>query len=364
MRHGLPPARPGLAVTLVTLGLLAGACTTPPTLPTPPPPGPVQHVIHISVDGLHSDAVPTLGRADAPNFFRLREQGAFTDNARTDPKLANTLPDHASELTSRGVFGDAGHGLIINDDLGPPATLRLIKGSYVPGVFDVVHDAGFSTGFFASKTKFALLERSWNPVHGARDRTGVNNGRDKVDVTVIDGNMAAVVAAFVTEMARSRFTYAFVHLREPDSTGHRADWSLANGSDYLQSVIAVDGLLGDILDLVETDPALAGRTAVILTSDHSGELGTNFHLLLPDVDFIESGIISFYVWGPGIPAGADLYALNPSTRSDPGRSIPGYNAPLQPVRNGDAANVALDLLGLPAVPGSTINAAQDLATSN
>ncbi|MEI6607468.1 MAG: hypothetical protein WCP35_19330, partial [Verrucomicrobiota bacterium] len=61
--------------------------------------------------------------------------------------------------------------------------------------------------------------------------------------------------------------------------------------------------------------------------------------------------------------GSDLYAINPTTRSAPAAAAnPPYSGP-QPVRNGDAANLALSLLGLGPVPGSTIDRAQDLGVA-
>ena len=320
-------------------------------------------MIHISVDGLRPDAVTTLGPELAPNFFRLRNEGAFTDNARTDPKIANTLPNHASEFTGRGVFGLDGHGWFINDDPGEPITLHLFKVSYVTSVFDVAHDFGLSTALYANKEKFSVFDRSWNEINGAKDRTGADDGRDKIDTYFFDADMATIANAFVVDIARSNYHYAFLHLREPDSTGHASTWDLTPGSDYLKAVVDVDAVLGDILKLVETDPELLGTTAIILTSDHGGELGTTFHVLKPKAGLIESGIVPFYVWGPGVAAGADLYALSPTTRQDPGTGIPPFSDPLQPIRNGDAANLVLDLLSLPPIRGSTINAAQDLATN-
>ncbi|MFC1642507.1 hypothetical protein ACFL5O_07445 [Myxococcota bacterium] len=55
---------------------------------------------------------------------------------------------------------------------------------------------------------------------------------------------------------------------------------------------------------------------------------------------------------PGVPGNADLYSLVAQTRTDPGDGRPSYTDPKVPIRNGDAAHLALDLLGLPSVPGS------------
>ena len=77
----------------------------------------------------------------------------------------------------------------------------------------------------------------------------------------------------------------------------------------------------------------------------------------------QSAIVPFYVWGPDAGVGhGDLYAANP-TRYDPGTGFPYSLTVWPPIRNGDAANLALDLLGLPSITGSIINARQDLSVS-
>ena len=73
-------------------------------------------------------------------------------------------------------------------------------------------------------------------------------------------------------------------------------------------------------------------------------------------------IIPFLVWTGDGGERRDLYALNPVTRKDPSLSQPREAPSLPPpIRNGDAGNLCLGLLGLPPIPGSTINAAQDLS---
>ncbi len=309
-----------------------------------------RHVIHVSVDGLRADAAPRLGAA-APNFRRLRIEGAFTENARTDYDYTVTLPNHACELTARPVLGPSGHGVSFNSD--DPRTIEEVRGFYVAGAFDVAHDNGLRTSCFAGKAKFSIFDRSWNAENGAPDLVGPDDGRDKIDVYRYDENDAALLAAFLGDMEARRPHYAFLHFADPDGVGHDDGWESIR---YFESLMEVDRRLGRIFDLVESDPALAGRTWIVVASDHGG-VNTGHGAATDPSNYT----IPLYVWGPGVAAGADLYELNPASRLDPGSGRPGHDAIPQPVRNAEAANVALDILGLGPVPGSLFDAGQDLA---
>ena len=317
---------------------------------------PAKYVIHISVDGLRADAITRQSEKDLPNFYRFRTEGTYTDNARTDYYRSNTLPNHTTQLTGRPVLGPNGHNWTKNSDPEPGQTLHTNKGSYVASVFDVAHDNGYSTALYTSKSKFVVFDQSYNEVNGAADVTGADNGRDKIDRFVVEGDTEKLVERFVRDMTKSPYQSSLLHLRDPDHAGHLCDWAFGSHNAYMRAVRHVDELLGRVFELIETSPTLAGNTVVVLTADHGGGGSWHGH---GDADHVENYTIPFYVWGRGVEH-AEMYSLNHMSRRHPQTTRPGYDASVQPIRNGDAANLALSHLGLPAIAGSTINFAQGL----
>jgi hypothetical protein len=323
----------------------------------------VSYVVVISVDGLGGTYMSNLfARVDntypIPNFKRLRNEGASTLAAHIDNNNYETLPNHTSIVTARPQLGVNGHAWVSNAT--PHTTIHLNKGSYVASVFDVAHDNGLRTAMYANKTKFSLFDgygsytqgASYNALNGAVDVIGVDNGRDKIDTTLLSTNLGGlIVDTYVAEQKTANpIHYAFLHINEPDSYGHSTGWGSAT---WYSQVTVVDGMVGKIFKLIEQDvPAMKDHTAIILTADH----GTQSTY----VKTADRYSVPFFVWGPGVPAGADLYALNAGRRQVASIYPMTTYTGLQPIRNAEANNVALQLLGLGPIPGSTFDYAQDL----
>lgn len=335
-----------LAIPASVIALPAQAITTP-----------ANYVYIVSVDGLRPDAVTSLGPAGAPNFYRLMAEGAYTLNARNDYDITVTLPNHVTMVTSRGVNGLTGHNWTSNSDPLIGQTIHSNKGSYVASFYDVAHDHGLRTCLYASKTKFSLIDTSYNVTYGALDATGVDNGRDKIDEALItEKNSAAEMSQVLSTIETDPCNIAFVHFYNPDAAGHASGWDPTPGTAYSNSVKTVDDYLGQILNAIAGSVALNGHTTVIVTSDHGG-LGTDHS----NPSVLEDYRIPFFTWGQNAAPAAALYTLNTTNRLDPGESRPTYAAIPQPIRNGEVGNLGLYLLGLPAIPSSTLNASQDLA---
>lgn len=308
----------------------------------------INRVVAVSIDALNPSAIRRLGPKGAPTFHRLMRQGAYTLNARTAREQTRTLPNHTSIFTGRRVDERRrGHGVDFNKNNG--STVHRAAGRYVSSVFDVVHDHGGRTALFSTKKKFTFYKRTWN-TRGGADRVGKNHGRAKIDRFTVDTNDVRLVAKFNSYLRSNPGQFTFLHISLPDDAGHRHDFT---GTHYLAAVKQADRLLGTVLATIAARPTLRRDTLVLITADHGGSGGSHSNRRR-----LQNYRVPFFAWGPGVAAGRDLYSINPARRS-PGDSRTTYTG-RQPIRNGDLANLATDVLDLPKVPGSEFNANQKL----
>jgi hypothetical protein len=337
----------------------------------------VKHVVQISVDGLSAKLLQQYIQkepANYPTFKRMVDEGATTFNARTDFTHTVTLPNHTSMLTGRPVMPPLGmsaavaHNYTLNADPPEGMTLHTCNPEvkYMSSTLEVAHDGGVVTAFYASKSKFSLYTSSFDDKHG-KAVEGKPDSRNKIDHLYIAESpglpqtpkiltSAQMHERVLKELVAYHPGYTFIHYRDCDSAGHAMKW---DSPEYRLAVHNVDTRLGQLLKLLETDPQFKGNTTVVLTADHGGIPLTNNHAINTSP---HDYTIPFFVWGSTVSHG-DLYKINNKTRKDPGADRPDYTERVQPIRNGDAGNLALKLLGLPPIPGSIINAAQDLAVN-
>jgi hypothetical protein len=315
----------------------------------------VKHAVIVSVDGLAPRFLEVLLEGGkAPNFAALQKQAAWTHNARTDKTYTTTLPNHTCMITGLPVsptrkFGPHfAHGWVENTDPMPDDTLhrhRTPAGTYTSSMFDVAHDNGMRTALFASKTKFSLYAQTYNDAGGV-DKVGADNGRQKIDTVVIDVDPATMVDSFIALLQSNPPALSFVHLNQPDGSGHGSGWG---SPAYLTAVSQMDVLLGKIVAALQA-PTFLGEAALIVTSDHGG---VDVHHA--DQSDMRNFQIPFYVWAPGVTPG-DVYRVF-THRFDPGKSNPAYEDEKQPLRNCDAGNLAVSLLGLDPIPESVVHSA-------
>jgi predicted AlkP superfamily pyrophosphatase or phosphodiesterase len=324
------------------------------------------HVLMISVDGLRPECVgETLAHA-YPGLARLA-RGPHTLDARCDPEVSITLPNHVSMVTGRPVTGENGHGWIENTD--PPSrkhggSLSLRKGSDIDSMFDVAHDNGLRTALVVGKWKFVLFEQSYGEDAGDPDQLLPDDGRDKIDSFACTPEPMAIADLAIVSLReatrKGKRGLTMVHFPNADFAGHGEGWDLTEGSLYRKSVTEIDAALQRILAAIDAEPAWRGRVAVVLTADHGGGVPFKSHT---DPAAPINFWILFLVWLGADSQPVDLYEINRSSRARPPTAERAVADGPPPIRNADAGNTSLQLLGLPAIPGSVSNARQDLATA-
>jgi len=313
----------------------------------------VRRVVVVDVEGLPAAALTGAHGRSAPQLRRLMASGAATLDARTDTETTASLPNLVSLLSGRpAARAYGGHGVTWRRDQPRHrgrATTRGGTHRYLPTLFDSVHDWGGSTSFLSSDRSAALVRRSYDAAHGARDRQGVSYGRAKLSVAAVRSTDAQAAKALKRQLAGHPRTVSVLQLSGLRVAGQRSGFL---SRPYRQALRQLDERVGSIWRSIRRKPALARSTLLVVTADSgghrrsaAGQARTNYQ-------------VPFLVWGAGVPAGTDLYRLNPAYRS-PGTGRVGYTGP-QPLRTSDVANLVTGVLGYPAVAGSRTRTAQDL----
>lgn len=309
------------------------------------------HAVVVTVDGLSSRALRlAVERGDAPRMARMISGGASTLNARTAAESTNRLANLAGILTGRPVdpaLGGTGIGWHGSSSRGP---LRSTAGHYVSSVFDVVHDYGRSTAFYASQDDADLLASSWNGTNGAVDAFGLDDGRNKIGRYVHADRDSDTVAGLVAKLADRPAKLTVAQLVGPHVVGAKSGF---RSDEYAAAIKATDRLVGRIQDAIADSPRLDGHTLLVVTANRGG---TGRQVKGTKVRSVYK--IPLLVTGPGVLSGGELYAMNPAF-ARPGTGNPGYGAP-GPIRNGLVANLVTKMLGLPRVPGSRLGRSQQL----
>ncbi|NYD40973.1 alkaline phosphatase family protein [Nocardioides panaciterrulae] len=321
------------------------------SLPPVPVVSPVQHVVVLDVEGLRSRGLAQeMAAGRLPALAQMMSEGASTLDARSEVESTTRLPNVIGMLTGRPVdVAAGGHGYAAAEDSG--STVRAAHGGrYVSSVFDLVHNLGRSTALFGSRDELDVVARSWDGTNGGTDPYLPDDGRDKIDTYSNGKDDVAVVRDLTAQLTTDPAAFSFAHLSGPARKGVRKGWMRPG---WFASLPRTDKMIGKVLTAVRTDPDLAENTVVILTSDYGGRGHDG-----SDATRRANYTVPLVVWGTGIAQGADLYALNPAYAAT--HRLQAYDEATQPLRNGDVANLALDLLGLPPVTGSRFDLGQEL----
>lgn len=214
------------------------------------------------VDGMRPDG---LQQARTPVMDRLIASGAHTLAARTVMPSVS-LPAIMSLFL--GVSPER-HGITTNV-YAPPARP-------VPGLLDVIHQAGGRTASFYNWEELRDLGRP-----GALNASFFL-ANDHVPDGQGDTELADLAVAW---LSRNSVNFVFVYLGHTDAAGHNhGGWM---SETYLHAIANADGCIGRI---VETLPA---ESLIVVTADHGGHARTH------GTDSSEDMTIPIIMRGPGV----------------------------------------------------------------
>lgn len=196
-----------------------------------------RHVVVLSLDGARADAVA----AAIPHTLVAR--GAVSWTAQTTFP-SSTLPAHASMLSGAG---PAVHRVTFNDwSVGEPYFAR-------PTIFTEVTRAGGRAAALVAKPKMMIFMPPGSVVTAQH-------------LLYPRFRQADVVEAAARLFGEQRPALLFVHVADPDDTGHRRGWM---SEEYLRVIAAAPALIERLLRAF-ADAEVASQALLIVTSDHGG----------------------------------------------------------------------------------------------
>ncbi|TWF39107.1 type I phosphodiesterase/nucleotide pyrophosphatase [Chitinophaga polysaccharea] len=206
----------------------------------------VKHVILIGMDGFGAYCFP---KVDNPNMKQMMQDGAWTLQARS------VLPSSSAVNWASMVMG-AGpelHGYTEWDSKKPELPSReLDQYGMFPSIYTLLREQKPSS-------EIGVIY-SWSGIGYLFPKAAVNK-----DMACHDNDSLATAAA-ITYIKEKKPDFLFVHLDEPDHTGHNIGHNIL---PYFDQVHKNDVLLGQILQAVK-DAGMWDNTIILLTADHGG----------------------------------------------------------------------------------------------
>lgn len=235
----------------------------------------MKHVVMIGSDGFSAEVI-VKNPGKFPNLERMMKDGSYTMEART------VLPSSSAINWATLLMGAGSemHGFTEWGSKTPEVEpIYVNKYGFFPGIFGEVRQQ--------MPDAVTGVVYSWNGIGYLFEKEAVD-----LDKPTHDDDDAAT-QAFCDFLKEKQPTLAFIHLAQPDGTGHGIGWMTP---EYIKACEKIDSLVGVIYDCVQQnmDPK---STAVIFTSDHGGK-GTG-HGGKTMVEMQSPYIIV----GKGIPAG-------------------------------------------------------------
>lgn len=238
----------------------------------------MKHVVMIGSDGFSAEVL-TKNPGRFPNLERMMKEGSYTTEARS------VLPSSSAINWATLLMGAGSemHGFTEWGSKTPEVEpICTTKYGMFPGIFGLVRDQ--------RPEAVTGVVYSWDGIGYLFEKEAVDLDRGTQD------NDDEATRLFCDFLKTNQPTLAFIHIGEPDHTGHTIGWMTP---EYIRACEKVDSLVGVIYDCVRENMDMKS-TAVIFTADHGGKGTVHGGKSMNEMR------VPYIIVGRGIPAGQKI----------------------------------------------------------